>query len=227
MPSRARFVLRCAALLLSLGLFNCMPGLLVLPFIQEEETIPKQYDLGTGCFSHKSVVIIPLKREDNYESYYNSPHGQTIARHIASFLSQNVKNVDILSPACAAPYLKEHPEPTEADWAQIAKNCKADFVIYGTIHKFTVSDKGYIGALRGTLEGSLYVYSAKNGSIWDFNKRTLYPAPTRMGFEPPSSVGRNETIGRTLALFSVQAAQNFYDYTRRKRMDEAPGTPRP
>jgi len=212
-----RIVIRIYAVVLALGLCGCFLKVLWLPPIEED--VAAEYNIAGGCNRVSRVAVVPFNRVDIPEGYGRSRQGNRIAETLSRLIKQNVKNVQIVSPAKVVDFLRYTPYKMEPDWAKLAEECGADFVVHGTIMKFTDRDKNFIHARRGVLVGTVYVYNAKTGEEWTRDASVKYPPPTLAGFERPSTFDERETIDLTRRSFCLKVARYFYKWRRKKFYD--------
>ncbi|MBT3278464.1 MAG: hypothetical protein HN909_09490 [Phycisphaerales bacterium] len=133
--------------------------------------VDSTFDMETGLSLEGKTVAVLIYVEDEIKIEYGYIP-QTLGRWIREGLEYQdkertdpaVKNIRVIHPDTVVRYMQSNPEWESTDKRKIARDLKADYLIYVPLTAYTTREPGMLDAYRGTVVGDVEVYGAEDTS---------------------------------------------------------------
>jgi len=161
----------------------------------------KEYTFSpSGGCSKRRVAIVGFKRTDKARGFFKSALGNKTAMRIATRFQRKMPNVLVVRPNSIKAFLNAYPYADEPDWGKMAREIKADYIIYGTIDNFNDGYNVLTRYYRGVMEGTVTVYIADSGTKWTRKTVAQYPHLDNPELEIRNVRDKREKIDEVTAI---------------------------
>ncbi len=178
------------------------------------------FDVKTGhSLEGKTVAVLIYVEEEIKLDYGRIP--QTLGRWIRASLEYNekaesgVEDIRVIHPDTVVNYMLKNPNWDTLDKREIARELKADYLIFIPLIDYTTRIPGTIDAYRGTIAGEVEVFDATDEAEID---DPLFTAkdPIEIVFpEDPDKISYNRRSEQIIQVemekrFGAEVAKLFY-----------------
>ncbi len=182
--------------------------------------VESAFDVKTGhSLEGKSVAVLIYVEEEIKLDYGRIP--QTLGRWTRAMMEYNeeseagIKDLRVIHPDAVVSYMVRNPNWDSIDKRKIARDLKADYLIFVPLTDYTTRIPGTIDAYRGTISGEVEVFDAKDTAEID-DPLFVAKDPIEIVFpENPDKISYNRRSEQIIQVemekrFATAVAKLFY-----------------